>query len=182
MFNFNASLHLTDMVIGKNRLRPVIIGLMMIGWYAAGAQQPSANVTIIDHITAIEGNTVTQPSKLTELLAPGDAPVVDTTTQPEKPAVKHQSTGRMAGYRVQVYSDGNQRNAKKQTQLKAAQVSRRFPDMRTYISYSAPFWRLRVGDFRSRGDAESAAAQLRQAFPAFRNEIRIVRDRVNIKD
>ena len=81
-----------------------------------------------------------------------------------------------------MYSDGNQRNAKKQTQLKAAQVSRRFPNLRTYISYSAPFWRLRVGDFRSRSEADAAAAQLRQAFPAFRNEIRIVRDRVYIKD
>lgn len=172
--------HLTDMLIGKYRLRATMIGMMMVCW--SGAAMAQQTVTIVDHITAIEGNTVTQPSKLTELLAPADAPVVDTTTQPEKPAVKHQATWRMAGYRVQVYSDGNQRNAKKQTQLKASQVARRFPNMRTYISYSAPFWRLRVGDFRSRSEAESAASQLRQAFPAFRNEIRIVRDRVNIKD
>lgn len=174
-------IYLTHMVTAKSRLTSVIIGLMLICCPFIAAQQASTGVTIIDHITAIEGNTVSQPSKLTDLLRPADAPVVD-TPEPEKPATKHQTTGRMVGYRVQVYSDGNQHNAKKQTQLKAAQVSRRFPQMRTYISYSAPFWRLRVGDFRSRSDADAAAAQLRQAFPAFRNEIRIVRDRVNIKD
>lgn len=174
--------HLTDMVIGKYKSRLLMSGLMICWAAAVVAQQTAPRVTIIDHITAIEGNTVSQPSKLTDLLAPDDAPVVETPATTEKPSVKHQTSGRMAGYRIQVYSDGNQRNAKKQTQLKAAQVSRRFPNMRTYISYSAPFWRLRVGDFRSRSEADAAAAQLRQAFPAFRNEIRIVRDRVNIKD
>ena len=173
--------HLTDMVTGKYKSRLIMAGMMICCFAAGMAQQASDTVTIVDHITAIEGNTVTQPSKLTELLVPVDAPDDDTSEQTDKPATKHQ-TGRMAGYRIQVYSDGNQRNAKKQTQLKAAQVSRRFPNLRTYISYSAPFWRLRVGDFRSRSEADAAAAQLRQAFPAFRTEIRIVRDRVYIKD
>lgn len=169
------------MVMGKYRLGLVTLSLMISRSAAVNAQQPSASVTIVDHITAVGGNTVSQPSKLTELLVPGDAPEVDTETPADKKQ-HQQGVGRMAGYRIQVYSDGNQRDAKKQTQLKAAQVSRRFPNMRTYISYSAPFWRLRVGDFKTRGDAESAAAQLRQAFPSFRNEIRIVRDRVNIKE
>lgn len=140
-------------------------------------------ITVVEHITAIEGNSVDQPSRLTELLKPSAAPEAEVSPDREKDKEKAPVVGGKAvGYRVQVYSDGNQRTAKGETQRKAAAVSRRFPNMRTYSSYSAPYWRLRVGDFRTRKEAEDAAASLRSAFPAYRNEIRVVRDRINVKD
>lgn len=54
------------------------------------------------------------------------------------------------GYRVQIYN-GNDR-------VKANQVKvdfiRRFPGVRTYLTYVQPQFRVKVGDFRSRGDAQ----------------------------
>src|ERR1043165_2407267 len=54
------------------------------------------------------------------------------------------------GYRVQIYS-GNDRN--KATKVKI-DFMRRFPDVRTYMTYVAPQFRVKVGDFRSRGEAQ----------------------------
>lgn len=173
------------MNIGRKFLAfSILVGVSLTGF------SEETVVTIVDHIVAIPGNTVDQPSALTNLIKPAPAPVVSPQEESEKDKEKEEkdrrpSTGgvvKMAGYRVQVYSDSNQRTAKSETQRKAATVSRKFPSMRTYSTYSAPYWRLRVGDFRTRKEAEDAAASLRSAFPAYRNEIRVVRDRINARD
>ena len=176
----------------KVGLKALFVAVSVIAGAVAAMSQQPVTVTIVDHITAIEGNTVDQPASVANLLKPSAQPVVKTSDDKDKEEADKEATekekprtgtaSRTAGYRVQVYSDGNQRTAKAETQRKAAAVSHRFPNMRTYTSYSAPFWRLRVGDFRTRREAEDAAASLRSAFPAYRNEIRVVRDRINARD
>jgi hypothetical protein len=54
------------------------------------------------------------------------------------------------GYRVQIYN-GNDRV--KANQIKVDFI-RRFPGVRTYLTYVQPQFRVKVGDFRSRGDAQ----------------------------
>lgn len=170
-------------------LKAIIAAAVITMSAASASSQQTEVVTIVDHITAIEGNTVEQPTSVANLLKPSAMPQAkeadDKETEAKDADKEKPRTGaisKTAGYRVQVYSDGNQRTAKAETQRKAAAVSRRFPNMRTYASYSAPFWRLRVGDFRTRREAEEAAASLKSAFPAYRNEIRVVRDRINARD
>ena len=53
------------------------------------------------------------------------------------------------GFRVQIYS-GNDRNVATQRKI---DFIRRFPNMRSYISYISPTFRVKVGDFKSRADA-----------------------------
>ncbi len=85
-----------------------------------------------------------------------------------------------AGFRVQVFSDNNQRTAKNEARTKARIIGERFPELRTYVTYTSPYWRLKVGDFRTQRDAQAAADDIRQAFPSYGKEIRVVRDRVNL--
>lgn len=85
------------------------------------------------------------------------------------------------GYRVQVYSDNNARTAKGTARQRERVISGAFPQYGTYVTYASPYWRLRVGDFRSQYDAEKAAAEIKRAFPSFGREVRVVRDRVNIR-
>ncbi|TSD62963.1 SPOR domain-containing protein [Inquilinus sp. KBS0705] len=66
------------------------------------------------------------------------------------------------GYRVQIYN-GSNRNAAYAAQAK---FNREFPDMRTYISYREPNFKVRAGDFRSRIEAERMKEQLRTLFSA----------------
>ena len=86
--------------------------------------------------------------------------------------------GGQPGWRVQVFSDNNSKTAKNEARTKEQTVLRRFPQYRTYKKYSAPYWRVRVGDFTSQSAADAAAAEMRRAFPKFAKEIRVVRDRV----
>lgn len=70
--------------------------------------------------------------------------------------------------------------AKNEARTKSRHISARFPQYRTYVLYTSPYWRLKVGDFRTRQEADEAAGEIRKAFPAYSKEIRVVRDRVNI--
>ena len=66
------------------------------------------------------------------------------------------------GYRVQIYS-GSNRNAAFNAQAK---FNREFPEMRTYIIYREPNFKVRAGDFRSRIEAERMKEELKSLFPA----------------
>lgn len=92
------------------------------------------------------------------------------------------ATTTAGGYRVQVFSDNNPRTAKREAQNKAASIDEAFPQWATYITFDSPYWRLRVGDFRTYEDATHAIVELKNAFPAWRRELRVVRDRIKITD
>ena len=152
-----------------------IVTLMMLTAVSVRADvEPT--VTIVEHITATGGNVIIQPAALGERLEPAPATVT------EQPVDTRPASGRMAGYRVQVFSDNNVRTAKNEARTKSRNISARFPQYKTYVMYTSPYWRLKVGDFRNRQDADEAAEELRRAFPAYAKEIRVVRDRVNITD
>ena len=55
------------------------------------------------------------------------------------------------------------------------------PQWDTYVTYASPYWRLRIGDFRTQYEAEKAAADIRRQFPRYAKEVRVVRDRVNAR-
>lgn len=92
-----------------------------------------------------------------------------------------QVRGKMVGYRVQVFADNNVKSAKTEARQRERAISQSFPDYGTYVSYASPFWRLRVGDFRSQYEAEKAAAEIKKQFPRYAREVRVVRDRVNVR-
>lgn len=53
------------------------------------------------------------------------------------------------GYRIQIYS-GADRAAAKATKIS---FMKRFPSVRSYISYEVPYYKIKVGDFKTRKDA-----------------------------
>ena len=86
----------------------------------------------------------------------------------------------MPGYRIEVFSGNNQRASMAEAQEKASQIKNRFSDISTDVTFSAPFWRLRVGDYLSYEEAFSMMSKLTEAFPTFRREIQIVREDIRI--
>ena len=96
---------------------------------------------------------------------------------------------KIQGYRTQVFSGNNQRKSKdpllpesreKTSFRKEKEIKELFPDVPTYVTYNAPFWRLRIGDFRSHEEAYHMQRLLMDAFPAYRKEMYIVREEVKI--
>ncbi|ROT22894.1 SPOR domain-containing protein [Muribaculaceae bacterium Isolate-110 (HZI)] len=151
-----------------------IITLALSGLAVRGEEKV---VTIVDHITEGTTNTVTQPGALLKRLCKivDNTEEEDRTEEPSKPVA-----GRLAGYRVQVFSDNNVRTAKAEAASKQRVISARFPQYQTYVRYTSPYWRLKVGDFRTQQEANAAAEELRKAFPAYSKEIRVVRDRISM--
>ena len=87
---------------------------------------------------------------------------------------------RIQGYRTQVFSGNNQRASKDEAFNKEKEIKELFPDVPTYVSYNAPFWKLRVGDFRSHEEAYHMMRQLMAAFPKYGKEMYIVREEIKI--
>jgi hypothetical protein len=77
------------------------------------------------------------------------------------------------GYRVQIYFDaGNNSLERAQTEARTYQML--YPDDTAYVSFSEPYYKVRVGDFRTRLSAEGFLQQIIGVYPnAF-----VIKDRV----
>ncbi len=87
---------------------------------------------------------------------------------------------KMRGFKIQAFSGNNQRTSKNEAYQKQGLVNTAFPEHETIVSFDSPFWRLRVGNFKSREDANAALRTMKGAFPAFGKEMYIVVDEVKI--
>ena len=156
---------------------------------AAIAFSTLASVAEVNVAVAINADTtstirVIQPAALEALTGFNSAAGAQAPAEEEQTVAEENGDGavtRVAGYRVQVFSDNNQRTAKGEARSKERQIREAYPDYETYIVYNSPFWRLKVGDFRTQHEAEAAADDIKSRFPSFAREVRIVRDRVNIR-
>ena len=82
------------------------------------------------------------------------------------------------GYRVQVFSSNIQQTGKSEAFRIKALVEEKFPKKGVYESYSSPFWKVRVGDCRTREEAQELLTELTKNFPSMRHEIYIVPDKI----
>ncbi len=80
----------------------------------------------------------------------------------------------VSGYRLQVINTSD-RSAAIAAKTKVYQL---FPELKAYLLYQAPYFRLRVGNFTDRDDAEDYRKTLSREFP---NSVFIVRDTVEVK-
>ncbi len=139
---------------------------------------PMASRTITDKLDGHPNVKLTQPEALRQRLMP--AVVADGSDAHQGHLPESASAATAGGYRIQVFSDNNPRTAKREAHAKAEAIGAAFPQWGTYISYDSPYWRLRVGDFRSYDDATHAVVELKNAFPAWRKELRVVRDKIRV--
>ena len=85
----------------------------------------------------------------------------------------------MDGYRVQIYSSNRQQTAKMEaleleTNLKT-EISKTI-----YVLYLPPFWKVRLGDFRTYDEAKDYKKEFVQQFPQMIGDTYIVRDKIKV--
>ncbi len=73
--------------------------------------------------------------------------------------------GGVDGFRIQLYL-GSSNNAKKEASEVKAKVLSLFQDEKIYMMYEAPFWRVQVGDFRSKSESLDLYKRLKKEFPS----------------
>ncbi|MBO5267319.1 MAG: SPOR domain-containing protein [Muribaculaceae bacterium] len=165
-----------------NRIRLLILSLCMalIGIYCQAQSTTATDTTsIISEIEAAGKIKVNLPAGLLNHLNSAEEPKAETDAEEQSAAESSTKKSSRVGYRVQVFDDNNVRTAKHDAETRKRQMESRFPEFRTYIQFNSPYWRVKVGDFRTRSEADAAMAAIRAAFPGFGNQLRIVRDHIN---
>jgi hypothetical protein len=79
----------------------------------------------------------------------------------------------ISGYRILVVSS-NDRNKATNAKSKLYQDQ---PDLKVYLMYQAPFYKLKAGNFRDRKDAEEYLPYLQKLFPS---GVYIIRDTIEV--
>lgn len=75
-------------------------------------------------------------------------------------AVLKNSRGEYKGYRIMLLSTNNRELAYKTR----ADILRNYPDQNVYMAYQSPYFKLRMGDFLKREDAEKMKKELSSMF------------------
>lgn len=71
----------------------------------------------------------------------------------------------MTGYRIQIYNSSN-RTAREESNKVRADFISKFPDLPSYKKYSEPgYFKVRVGDFRTKAEATKIFLSVSRAFP-----------------
>jgi len=82
----------------------------------------------------------------------------------EKHRQYNQANPGVDGFRVQIFFDSGN-NSKRAAQTAREKFMEVNPDVVAYLTFKAPYYRVRVGDFRTKLEAEGFLFQLATAYP-----------------
>lgn len=68
------------------------------------------------------------------------------------------------GWRVQIFSTGGT-NSKDKVNLAKAEFLSKYPDEQAYIVFTAPYFKLRIGNFRTKMEALYLIEQIKEDYP-----------------
>ncbi|PSR04919.1 MAG: hypothetical protein BRD49_05220 [Bacteroidetes bacterium SW_10_40_5] len=97
---------------------------------------------------------------------------LDTLVENTLETNKKEST--YSGYRIQIYSNPSREEAKK---IKS-KFLKEYPHIRAYLIYKQPYFKVRIGDFRNRIEAQKLYHDLVDKF----SSVFLVPDKINFPD
>lgn len=159
---------------------PVLILFLLVS-VGAGAQQPSLQkkeiMQELNAFSAGKGNvSIYEDESISHILGRPMGPPRTVYSNSDG----SEQFYRIRGYKIQAFSGNNQRTSKNEAQRKQQLISNAYPDLETVVLFESPFWRLRVGNFETRGEAEEVMKQMVRSFPSFGKEMYVVVDEVKI--
>lgn len=78
--------------------------------------------------------------------------------------VASNSSRTQSGFRVRIFND-NKRTSRNDSEVALTRFKGMFPGVAVYRTYSNPFFRVTVGDFRTKSEAMQLLLQVKGAFP-----------------
>ncbi len=84
------------------------------------------------------------------------------------------------GYRVQVFSSNRQRTAKDEAFGLEKRIQETDLHTSVYVLYTPPFWKVRLGDFRTQEEAQILKTELLRRLPELQGDTYIVRDQITV--
>ena len=126
--------------------------LTLLAAFTLSRSQAQKQVVIYDSVKAETGMVLHADARLAMIMPRKELPVY--------PGRKAGSIHSGRGFRVQIYS-GNDR---KLATLRKVDFIRRFPGVRSYLTYIAPTFRVKVGDYRDRKAAQAMYQQVSKLY------------------
>ena len=134
----------------KYRLLTLITALF-IG-VAASAQAPvDSSLLGVDILSLIHQNE-----------GPNGTAIVNQSIEIRNALSRHivaNSSAKLQGYRVRIFFDSD-RTARAKSASIAAGFREKYPEVPVYVSHVSPYFKVAVGDFRTRADAQRFASKL----------------------
>lgn len=85
-----------------------------------------------------------------------------------------------SGYRVQVYSSNRQQSAKTEAYRIRQKVEDEDLQVDVYVTNNPPFWKVRVGNYRTKEEAELMKEELLRRLPELQGSVYVVPDKINV--
>ena len=132
-------------------------------------------ITDLETSKAGEGTVrITCDPKINELLGtPTSSP------RPSESISGSENASKSIGYRIQIYMDNSPKAKNEVTRIQSL-FNGTFPDVGTYVNYNAPNWRVFVGDFRTKDEANAFKQNIQNSLPELGREMYIVPSRINL--
>ena len=152
----------------------ILFLLFATGFCFSEVQAQEKQATIIDELETLVPNEgiiwISSDPKITELIG---------TLSPDISA-SDKNYVKTAGYRIQVFMSNDSRTARKEISDKGSLIKGVFPEASIYPEYTSPNWKLLVGDFVSKEEADVFKQKILKSIPELGKEMYIVPDKVNI--
>lgn len=82
------------------------------------------------------------------------------------------------GFRVQLFSSNNVRTARNAAFQVEKTVREKLPHLAVYVTYTSPFWKVRVGNCATNDDAQRLRQYIIEQLPQFQAETYVVPDQI----
>lgn len=79
--------------------------------------------------------------------------------------VRIKGDGKIDGWRVQIYNSSGKESKDEAKEIRKEFVAK-YPEMKAYTVYQPPFFKLRVGDFRTKQEAYKFYREILRKYPA----------------
>lgn len=83
------------------------------------------------------------------------------------------------GFRVQIFSSNRQQTAKEEALTLEKKMTEAL-SVPVYVTYIAPFWKVRLGNYRTYEDANRLKTQVITDFPELQGNTYIVKDKIQV--
>lgn len=135
----------------KNKYWCLLIVVIVIPFTSSVAQDWPERSISRDSIQIMEGDlNISQDPRLDELL--------------NRHINYNKKKGGMNGYRIQIFF-GSGRSARDDANETKAKFISYFPDVKAHILYQSPFYKVRVGDFRTKNETLKFFRRVQRRFP-----------------
>lgn len=79
--------------------------------------------------------------------------------------IRTNKTVQVDGYRIRIYFD-NKQDSREASSATEQQFKKRFPGYTTYRTFKNPFFKVTIGDFRTKAEAQVALEKISREFPS----------------